>query len=197
MNSSQNPNIPIPVNPVEIDRAIVDLNAVLLGQLSWLEFGYGRAWKKLDNTGTKNGYFPLVYRGKIKDDWRYFNATPDNDKIGQCFFLVKKQKSLSNNTWGYGYLEYDVSIIFSVNLQKINDTLLETEIFTENLVKQVKDVLRGNVGKFYKSNWNEILYNFEDVFADFNMKRKQQQAEKAPLDHFRFNMKFVLPEDCP
>ena len=198
MTKSQNPNIPTPVNPVEIDRAIVDLNSFMVSSLSWLESGYGRAYKKLDVTAGKNGYFPLVYRGKIQQDFRYFSATPDNDKIGQCFFLVRRQNLLQQNSGLYGYLSYEVSIIFSVNLEKVNEVLLETEIFTENLIKQVKDcIIRENLGTFYRVQVNQILYNFDEVFAEFNMQRKQQQAEKAPLDHFRINCTIILPEDCP
>jgi len=157
MTKSQNPNIPTPVNPVEIDRAIVDLNSFMVSSLSWLQFGYGRAYKKLDVTAGKNGYFPLVYRGKIQQDFRYFSATPDNDKIGQCFFLVRRQNLLQQNSGLYGYLSYEVSIIFSVNLEKVNEVLLETEMFTENLIKQVKDcIIRENLGTFYRVQVNQI-----------------------------------------
>ncbi len=194
MSSLQTPNIPIPTNPVEIDRAIVDLNAFLVLKLVWLEFGYGRAYNKLD----KDSFFPLVYRGKIKNDFRYFNAMPDNDKIGQCFFLVNSQRLLQQSNGLYGYVEYEVSIIFSVNLEKVNEALLETEIFTENLVKQVKDCLiRQNLGKFYRLQIDKIIYRFREVFDDFDLNRKQQQAEKAPLDHFRFDCKITLLEECP
>ena len=71
------------------------------------------------------------------------------------------------------------------------------EIYQQNLVAQVRDVLtRQILGKTYQITINNIEYLFEDVFRDFNLS-EQSTIEKSPLSHFRVNLSIVLPESCP
>jgi len=194
MISLQNPSIPVQQDPVEIDRVIVDLQTVLSNQLPWLTQPYGRAYKNLDVSNGTRFYYPQVYIGKDRGNPKYFTVTPDNDKQGQCFFLVERE-SLSEQQQGqYGFLSYNVSVIFSVNLELINSALLETDLFTANLVKDVREVLRQNLGKEYQLRITTIDYLMERVFAGLNV--ETQTIEKAPLQHFRLNATVLLPEDC-
>jgi hypothetical protein len=200
LKSSQNPNIPTPVNPTGIDATIYSINEQLVDKVAWLEYGYGKAYQKLDNTLDKySGYFPLIYRGKIKNDWRYFNAIPDNDKIGQVFFLVKSRKypTLGNN-WGRVLIEYKIAMIFSVNLNIIDSALLETEIFTENLIRDIRECLiNGNIRcSNFRIQLDSVTDLFKEVFAEFPLPRKQEKVEKAPKAHFRFNLTIEQWEEC-
>jgi len=193
----QNPNIPTQVNAVEIDKAIVDINAELNTRLSWITHAYGRAYKNLDITNGSRVYFPEVYLGKQNGSYRYVNISPDNDKTGQCFFLVRRETITQYQQGMYNFLNYDVSIIFSVNMELINASLTETEIYQQVLVSQVRDVLtRQILGKNYNIVLNNIEYLFEDVFRDFEL-TEQSTMEKSPLSHFRVNMSLSIPEACP
>lgn len=193
----QNPNIPTQVNAVEIDKAIVDINAELNTRLSWITHAYGRAYKNLDITNGSRVYFPEVYLGKQNGSYRYANISPDNDKTGQCFFIVRRETISQYQQGMYNFLNYDVSIIFSVNMELINATLTETDIYQQVLVSQVRDVLtRQILGKNYNIVLNNIEYLFEDVFRDFEL-TEQSTMEKSPLSHFRVNMSLSIPEACP
>ena len=192
--SLQNPIIPIQQDPVEIDRAIIDIQSVLFNGLTWLTHPYGRAYKNVDVSNNKTSIFPQIYLGVDRLQTKYFTATPDNDKTGQSFFIVDKETLTEQQQGQYGILNYDLSIIFSVNLELINDTLLQTDIFTANLVKQVRQVLRFNLGKFYQLKVNSVDYLFENVFKGITVER--QTLEKAPLQHFRFNLNLVMHEEC-
>lgn len=193
----QNPSVPTPTNPVEIDAAILDIKTELETGLSWLTNGYGRAYKNLDITNGERVYFPEIYLGKQGNSFRYTNITPDNDKTGQCFFFVRRETITEYQQGMFGFLNYDVSLIFSVNMELIQSTLIETEIYQQNLVAQVRDVLtRQILGKNYQITINNIEYLFEDVFRDFNLS-EQSTIEKSPLSHFRVNLSIVLPESCP
>lgn len=201
LKSSQNPNIPVPTNPCGIDATIYSINEQLVDKLDWLDFGYGRAWQKLDNTqADHSGYFPKIFRGKIKNTYRYFNAIPDNDKKGQVFFIVKKRKYNRNNgSWGKQLVSYPVAMVFSVNMALIDKDLLCTEIFLECLIKEVTDCLKG--GNIRCTNFiiniDTICTLFKEVFAEFPpMSRKQEKVEKAPKAHFRFNLIIEQWEDC-
>ena len=193
----QNPNIPTQVNAVEIDKAIVDINAELNTRLSWITHAYGRAYKNLDITNGSRVYFPEVYLGKQNGSYRYVNISPDNDKTGQCFFLVRRETITQYQQGMYNFLNYDVAIIFSVNMELINASLTETDIYQQVLVSQVRDVLtRQILGKNYNIVLNNIEYLFEDVFRDFEL-TEQSTMEKSPLSHFRVNMSLSIPEECP
>lgn len=193
----QDPNIPVATNPVEIDAAIIDILDELNNQLSWLSNGYGRAYKNRD---ARNGgilFFPEIYLGTQNNSQRYLNVTPDNDKGGSCFFFVSRETITEFQTGMYGYLNYQVGIIFSCNMELIQSTLLSTEIYQQTLIAQVRNVLsRQLLGKSYKLTIQSIEYLLENVFTEFNI-QDESQVEKAPFTHFRVNCSIVLPEACP
>ena len=192
----QNPNIPTSVNPVEIDSAIIDIKTEL-EVLPWLTHGFGRAFKNLDITNGERVYFPEIYLGKQNGSYRYTNISPDNDKQGQCFFYVRRETISEYQTGMYSFLNYDVAVIFSVNMELINATLTETDVFQQVLIAQVRDVLtRQILGKSYVLKVNSVEFLFEDVFREFNL-TEQSTMEKSPLSHFRFNISVKMPETCP
>jgi hypothetical protein len=194
MINLQNPSIPIQVDPVEIDRVIIDLQTVLSNSLPWLTQPYGRAYKNLDVSNGTRFYYPQVYLGKDKLQPKYLTVTPDNDKQGQCFFLVERETLTEQQQGQYGFLNYNLSIIFSVNLNLINSSLLDTDLFTANLIKEVRQVLRVNFGKEYQLKITTVDYIIDRVFAGLNV--ETQVIEKAPLQHFRVNTTVLLSEDC-
>lgn len=192
----QNPDINVPQNPIEIDAAIVDINNELNTRLSWISNAYGRIYKNLDVQNGQSLFFPEHYLGNQNNSFRYLNVTPDNDKTGQCFFFVRRETITQFQTGQFGFLNYDVSIIFSVNMKLVSD-LVNTDIYQTNLIAEVRNVLtRQLLGKTYKLTIQSIDYVFEDVFSDFNI-QNQEQVEKSPLTHFKVNCQIVLPEDCP
>ena len=193
----QNPSVPTPTNPVEIDAAILDIKAKLEANLSWLSNGYGRTYKNLDSRNGTTVFYPEVYLGTQNNSQRYVNISPDNDKKGQCFFYVFRENILQFNTNQYSFLSYDTAIIFSVNMALINATILGTEIFQQNLVAQARDVLtRKLLGVNYNLSITSVDFLFENVFSEFDL-ADATQLEKAPLAHFRFNVTIQVPEACP
>ncbi len=193
----QNPNMPVPVNAVEIDAAILDIKGHLETGLTWLTNGYGRTYKNLDARNGTTVFYPEAYLGEQNNSHRYINLSPDNDKQGQCFFYVVKENISQFQPGMYSFLSYDTAIIFSVNMELINDALLQTEIYQQILVAQVRDVLtRDLLGSEYQLTVTSVDFLFETVFAEFDL-ADAQQLEKAPLSHFRFNCTIQLPETCP
>lgn len=193
----QNPNIPVATNPVEIDAAIIDILSELNTNLSWLDNGYGRAYKNAD---ARNGgilFFPEVYLGTQNNSQRYLNVTPDNDKGGSCFFFVSRETITEFQIGQYGFLNYQMAIIFSCNMELIQSNLLSTEYYQQNLISQVRDVLsRQLLGKNYQLTLQSVEYLVENVFAEFDI-QNTNEVEKAPYTHFRMNCSVVVPEQCP
>jgi hypothetical protein len=193
----QNPSVPTATNPVEIDAAILDIKAKLESNLTWLTHGYGRTYKNLDARNGTTVFYPEVYLGTQNNSQRYVNISPDNDKTGQCMFYVFREVINQFNTNMYSFLSYDTAIIFSVNMELINSSVLDTEIFQQNLVAQVRDVLtRKLLGVNYNLTISSVDFLFENVFSEFDL-ADATQLEKAPLSHFRFNVNIQVPEACP
>jgi len=192
--SLQNPTIPIPTNPVEIDRAILDLQAKLLANLPWLSHGYARAYIQREDTQKVKFLFPSVYLGVGN---KYLNIAPDNDKKAQSFFLVTKETVLEYAVGQHNLLSYDVSIIFTANLELVNKPLLATEIFQANLIKDVRQVItRDLIPAVYSVEISDIDLTFRDSYKEFQLS-PETVLEKAPFTHFRVNCTFVLQEECP
>ena len=197
--SVQNPIIPIATNPVGIDAVVIDLQGLLNSNLSWLSDGLGRAYKmnKVRSNGAAQ-ILPLVYLGTSK--YTYFSAQPDNDKQGQNFILVGDGLHVNQQQGFYSILEYDISIIFSVNLKLINAPLLLTEDFTQNLIAQVRDVLlRQTLGKPYNIGQITETRLFGDVYSEFDILDDSPNTGKAMAEmaYFRFNFSTQIKETCP
>lgn len=197
--SVQYPIIPIATNPVGIDAVVIDLQGLLNSNLSWLSDGLGRAYKmnKVRSNGAAQ-ILPLVYLGT--SNYTYFSAQPDNDKQGQNFILVGDGLHINQQQGFYSILEYDISIIFSVNLKLINAPLLLTEDFTQNLIAQVRDVLlRQTLGKPYNIGQITESRIFGDVYSEFDILNDSPNTGKAMAEmaYFRFNFSTQIKETCP
>lgn len=194
----QNPTIPNPTDPIEIDRAIQDLQIKLANSLVWLSHAYPRAYPQIEATQAARTpfIFPSVYLGKSNNDYKYTNVAPDNDKTAQCFFLVDTETINDFVRGEHNVLSYRVSIIFTANLKLVNDTRLATEIFQANLIQQVREVLTREITLTpYDLSIVEVSLLFRDVYREFQL-QNAAVLEKAPFTHFRFECDITLQEEC-
>ncbi len=193
MTSYQTPNIPAPLQAIEIDKAIYSILLKLDVNLPWLSHEYGRAYRFLDRND-KRLYFPEVYIGG--ENMAYYRPTPDNDKSGMCFFVVGKEDNYDFDRNISNYLRWDVGIIFSVNLKLINPTLLLTENFTQNLIRDVREVLtRKLAGLSFGLEIKTVEREFKEIYREWSL-LEQETHLKAPLSGFRFNCVITCREEC-
>ncbi len=194
--SIQNPTLPTQVDPRGIDAALVDLQQFLDVKLgSWLTNGMGRAYRLIKVRSNQSTVFlPEVYLGG--DKYKYFAATPDNDKTGQNIFIVGDETDPNQRLGQYGRIEYPLSIIFNANLEKIDAALLLTENFTEHLIEDVRNALKRDLlGKAYRITINNVVRGFEDVYAEFDV-QNDRGVSYLPMTHFRFNCNISVKEEC-
>jgi len=194
----QNPTLPNPTDPVEIDRAIQDLQVKLATNLPWLTQAYPRAYPQIESTqkAQPSFIFPAIYLGKSNNDYKYLNAAPDNDKKAQCFFLVDTETVNDFVRGEHNIMSYSLSIVFTANLKLVNDTTLATEIFQANLIKEVREVLTRDITLTpydLKINGTKLL--FRDVYKEFQL-QNAAVLEKAPFTHFRIECELILQEEC-
>ncbi len=188
----QNDTQPTPTNAIEVDAAILDIQARLNLSLAWLTHGYGKTYRNVDTSRGVTVYFPEIFLGAKN----YMRITPDNDKTGQSFMLVSDEQ-INDYEEGYtSFLSYDLGIVFTANLELINKTLLDTDYFQQNLIQEVRRVLGTQlVGGNYKLEINEVVREFSDVYSEFNIEEKRGVSH-SPLTHFRFNCSLTLREYC-
>lgn len=189
----QNPNIPAPLEAIEIDKAIYLLQMLLDTNLSWLTNSYGRSYRHIDKSSNRL-YFPEIYIGG--DENSYYRVTPDNDKKGTCFFVVSKEDNYDFEINQSNYLRWDVGIIFWVNLKLINKQLLKTEIFTQNLIRDVRYVLTRKSGGFpFSLKIKTVEREFREIYKEFTLNENEDYL-RSPFSGFRFNLEIVMRENC-
>ena len=193
MINLQNPTIPNPLEAIEVDKAVYELQLLLDTKLDWLTYSFGRAYRFLDKNGKKM-YFPEVYKGG--SNFSYTRVTPDNDKKGTCFFVVGKEEVFDYEPHQKNFLKYNLGILFWVNLKKINEGLLQNEIFTQNLIRDVRRVLTTQGGaKGYSFKLKSVEREFKEIYKEFTLNEEEDYL-RAPYSGFRFNIELLVREDC-
>lgn len=193
----QNPNIPVAVDPIEIDAVIQDLQTKFDANISWLSHPYGRVYRNVDSTTGGTLFFPEAYLGVQNGSYRYVKLTPDNDKIGQCLFYVLSETVGQYQAGQNNLLTFNVAILFSVNMKLLNESLLATDYYQQNLISQIRDFLtRKNLGTSYNLVIDNVQHRFEQVFAEFDVENTKG-IDLSPLTHFRINCTIQTREQCP
>lgn len=196
MINLQNPNVPFPQVPIEIDALVYDMQLKLDTNLAWLTHAYARAYRHFQIDNGKMMFFPEVYNGNETGKPDYFQPRPDNDKKGQCYFVVGKEKQNDFVEHDFNYLSHDLDIVFLVNLELIDKNSLDTELITQHLIRDVRNILtRKLLGTFYSLKIKEVVREFNEVFKEYSHKEKENYL-KAPLQGFRFNCSVMFQEDC-
>lgn len=193
MTNLQDPSVPAPVAAIEIDEAIYNLHLKLETSLDWLTHGYGRAYR-FQEKKNKRLYIPEIYIGG--DRKSYHAVTPDNDKKGLCFFVVGKEENKDFDQFHHNFLQWNVGIVFSVNLKAINEALLGTEIFTQNLIRDVRHLLTRELGGMgFQLQIREVVQELREIYQEFTIDESKDYT-RAPSAGFRFNCRITLQEKC-
>ncbi len=184
-----------PVQAIEIDWAVKDLQKVLKDNISWLSHPYGRAYR-IDKQGDeKRTVLPEVYVGNTDGKYSLLPVTPDNDKKGISFFSIGKEKPLTKDMVASNYLAWEVGLVFWVNLELINKELSKTEDFTQNLIKDVRRVInRDLLGAGYKVEITTVDREYSEIFKEFTL--QERRFIVMPFSAFRFNLVITLREGC-
>lgn len=195
MIALQHINESVPVQAIEIDWAVKDLQAVLKNKIAWLSHPYGRAYR-IDKQGEeKRNVLPEVYVGNTDGKYSLMPVTPDNDKKGISFFTIGRERQLTKELVDANYLSWDVGLIFWVNLELINKELAKTEDFTQNLIRDVRrSIMRDLLGSGYKVEITTVDREYNEIFKEFTLQERRYII--MPYSAFRFNLEITLKEGC-
>jgi len=193
MINYQNINAAPPTNPVEIDKAIYELQVVLSLNLNWLTHAYARCYRHIEKT-SKKLYLPEVYIGGEKRS--YVPVTPDNDKKGLVFFVVGKEKDEDFEQYKSNFIKWETGIIFWANMHLIDPALLDNMNFTQNLIRDAREVLTKKLGGLsFGLRIKNIETEFKEIFREFTLDETNEYL-RAPYTGFRVNCEITLQEQC-
>lgn len=186
MTYKQPINLHLLTAPLGVDKVIQDLQ-IELGDLSWLEYSFGRAFIGRDKAQAGRDYnYPMVYSG----DAQYYDASPNDNIISQSFFVIDGDYNFNDYLINEQNLfRVPVSLIVWGNLKKISDV---DEHFGQILLQQVLKVVNEN---------NEFLVqaitdNEEDVFREFTVRLDQSSLFYYPYFCYRIKMEAQVSEEC-
>lgn len=184
-----------PLQPIEIDWAVLDLEDKLKTNLSWLSHSYGRAYR-MDRQGQeKRLILPEVYVGNADGKYSLLPVTPDNDKKAISFFVIDKERQVNYEAQTQNYLSWNVGLIIWANLELINKDWAKNEDYTQNLIKQTRDVITKQLlGSGYRCEIIEVEREHNQIFKEFLLQDRRYVI--MPFTAFRFNLVITLREDC-
>ena len=191
--STQAPNYPTPINPLEIDLAVEHMRTSL-STLPWITHAYGRAFSNLKEK--EKMHYPEVYIGKDSNNlYSYHRATPDNDKKGMVFFVIGDETA-DFETDDYNYIEWNVGIVFSINLSLIDDARLATQNFTQDLIREARQKLTNKyLGNGYIIVGMTATRTFSKIYKEYSLNAVKNYMI-APLDAFRIDLRVQIQEEC-
>ncbi len=193
-NSFKNPLIPLIVNPVNIDRAIQNVQ-VSLSEMGWLEKCFGRAYNSYKrDVVSRPSIYPEVWQGLGKD---LLNVLPNDNLKSQSFFKVEEPiEVLEYNPNGFSLMKATVSIIFWFNLKEIDDTA--DYRFIELLKGRTQRLLTaGDYAGTFSLEVKRVYDTPEQVFRGYDINKIPAETLIQPYGGFRFETEFVYVEDCP
>jgi hypothetical protein len=189
----QVPPIPIPPNPVFLDKAIEEIQ-VLLGTLPWLTHSFGRSYIKLEMIDGSSRRTPMVYKGNSE----YLPVEFNDNLQAQSFFEVGSQQILGEyDQFDLNYYTVPTSVIFWANLKKIDSVKGDDYYFAEQLKKDVRDLLRNNTFAYPQIEITSIDEDIDAIFNNYSFEQLNKQYFSYPYVAFKFNFDLQMYEECP
>lgn len=193
MSSYANPTVPIPPNPVFVDAVIGKLQ-LLFGSMPWLTHSFGRSYIKKTNREGVEFSEPWVYQSNSE----YYSVEFNDNLQAMSFFEVGSQtlngefeRNITN------YYDVDLSVIFWVNLKRIDSVKGADYYFTEELKKDVRNKLTNEIPSGVRMVINSIDEDIDDIFSNYSFSQlNQNDYFSYPYAGFKFNITATINEEC-
>lgn len=156
-------NIPLISNPVGLDVAIQEIQTTL-GGISWMEYAFGKTYKRTTKRNNANYIAPYAYCGK-----KEYQILDPNDKVSAFSFIeiggdedLENWEPLTNQLTGFESTA-NLNIIIIANTRQIDNE--RDYIFEEELKL---DVLRelNSVSRVYQVN--SIQRGIENAYSGYS-----------------------------
>jgi hypothetical protein len=189
----QNPSVPIPPNPVFLDKALGEVQQVLSTNVGWLSYVFGRSYTKVE---LRSGYelrVPMVYKGSAE----YLPVQFNDNLQAQSFFEVGDEILEGDyDQFILNFYKINVGLIVWANLKKIDSAKGNNYYFAEQLKQDVRHALRDAHLLYSDLTITRVEENVDSVFSKYNFEQVEKQYFSYPYVGFRFNFDLVISEEC-
>jgi len=187
----QNPSVPIPPNPVFLDKAIGEIQTVLSG-ISWLTHVFGRSYIKVEMKPSEKRV-PMVYKGASE----YLPVQFNDNLQAQSFFEVGDEVLEGDyDQFILNYYKIETSLIVWANLKKIDSVKGNAYYFAEELKRDVRIALRDATLIYSQITITSIEENIDRIFQNYTFEQKEKQYFSYPYVGFKINFDLVISEEC-
>lgn len=190
MANYNTPEAPVVENPINLDKAITDIQ-LGLATIPWLKTSYGRVYKRA--TGEINEEVkeePHVYAGN--GEYKKVLAN-DNFQSHSFIYVIPPERIID---WEPNQKtqtkEVDIAIIFWVDLRKIDPS--RNEVFLETLKSDIEGVLNFSgpiqtINRIYDDNVKE-------VFKEFDVDEMNKELLMYPFKAIRYECQISYETFC-
>lgn len=187
-------------NPVGIDFVVSsiqdcfwgkrDNSSGVVGGVSWLDKIHGLAKAVKRRKENKYEKTAIIYCNKGEYDPLMFS-----DKTKSfCYFILNDPCRYSNKAGGA--FSYNLSIVFTVNLKRINNAAAFDYHFEQHLIFDVFNILK-NIKLGFDIAVEEIYsQDFDYIFKEYKATEIPDKLRIFPYANFRFELQITLPEQC-
>ena len=186
----QNPTVPIPPNPVFLDKAIGEIQTVLSG-ISWLTHVFGRSYIKVEMKPSEKRV-PMVYKGSSE----YLPVQFNDNLQAQSFFEVGDEVLEGDyDQFILNYYKIETSLIVWANLKKIDSVKGDSYYFAEELKRDVRIALRDATLIYSQVTITSIEEDIDRIFQNYTFEQKEKQYFSYPYVGFKINFDLVVSEE--
>lgn len=178
-------------SPRLLDIAILEMNAALLANLTWLNNAFGKAETKTEIINGNQISYPGLFIGKNE----YRKLLPD-DKLGNyCFIQVNDSQDLNIQQRISAQIETDISIIFWFDYRKYYPSNPEG-VTIENVKHSILNFLIKYTSKTYTFDVTSIDEGADSVFSGYTPNELMNQFNMRPYGCLRFNGEIRTKRHC-
>jgi hypothetical protein len=187
-----NPSVPVPPNPVFLDKAIGEIQTVL-GGINWLTHSFGRSYIKVEMRSGDETRVPMVYQGSAE-----YLPVQFNDNLQAQSFVEVGDEFIEGeyDQFTTNYYTIPCSIIVWANLKKIDNVKGANYYFAEELKRDVRDELRNYTFIYSRLEITSISENIDAIFSNYTFTQVEKQYFSYPYVAFKFNFDLVTTEEC-
>lgn len=186
-----NPNIPTIPNPVFVDQAITTIQTKLGTDLTWLTKSFGRSYERVINRDGQEFREPMVYSA----NGEYIPMQYNDNIQAMSFFELGEQTPIDFSKFARNWYSIDLGIIFWVNLKRIDLVKSATYYFTEELKKDVRNILT-NFPFGFDIEIESIEEDVDDIYSRYSFDQVTKQFFTYPYSGFKFNITITIQEQC-
>lgn len=188
----QLPTVPIPPNPVFLDKAIAEIQTAL-GTISWLSYAFGRSYIKVEMASGSETRVPMVYKGSSE----YLPVQPNDNLQAQSFFEVGDEELEGEyDQYILNYYKVPTNLIVWANLKKIDSVKGDSYYFAEELKRDVRRAITEAILLYSQITITRIEEDIDRIFENYTFTQVDKQYFSYPYVAFRFNLDVVISEEC-